>query len=173
VEILIDSDRIQSRVAELARLIEKDYEDRPLTIIGVMTGSLMLLADLARSIRIPSRVGVIQAGSYRGKSTDAGALLINDMFIPDVSGRDVIILDDILDTGHTLSALCDLIAQRGPASIRTAVLLRKIGRQIVPFEPDYVGFEIPNRFVVGYGLDFDDDFRHLPYIGILSDNLDD
>lgn len=170
MEILIESDRIQARVAELARHIENDYEDRPLSLIGVMTGSLMLLADLARSIRIPSRVGVIQAGSYRGKVTDAGALYVNDMFVPDVSGRDVIILDDILDTGHTLSALTDLISLRGPASIKTAVLLRKIGRQMVSFEPDYVGFEIPNRFVVGYGLDFDDDFRHLPYIGVLPED---
>lgn len=173
VDILIDSDTIRDRVAELARTIEKDYENRPLSLIGVMTGSLMILADLARSIRIPARIGVIQAGSYKGPVTEAGVLVVNDTFVPDVAGRDVVILDDILDTGHTLSALVDLIAQRGPASIRTAVLLRKIGRQMVPFEPDYIGFEIPNRFVVGYGLDYDDDYRHLPYVAVLPESTHD
>lgn len=169
MEILISAEQIQARVAELARILEADYAGKPVSLIGVMTGSLMLLADLARSMHIPIRVGVIQAGSYRGATTTAGALYVNDTFVPDVTGRDVIIVDDILDTGHTLSALCDLMAQRGPNSIRTAVLLRKIGRQIVPIEPDYIGFEIPDRFVIGYGLDFDDDYRHLPYIGVLPD----
>ena len=169
MDILITEAEIQARVAELARTIEAEYQGRPLSLIGVMTGSLMLLADLARSISIPTRVGVIQAGSYRGATTVAGALYINESFLPDVAGRDVIILDDILDTGHTLSALRDLIAQRGPNSIKTAVLLRKIGRQVVPIEPDYVGFPIPNRFVIGYGLDFNDDYRHLPYIGVLDE----
>lgn len=169
MEILISEEQIQDRIAQLARQIEQEYQGRPLSLIGVMTGSLMLLADLARSIRIPTRVGVIQAGSYRGATTVAGALFINESFLPDVSGRDVILIDDILDTGHTLSALRDLIAQRGPNSIKTAVLLRKIGRQIVPIEPDYAGFTIPDRFVIGYGLDFNDDYRHLPYIGVLPE----
>lgn len=169
VEILIPEDAIQNRIAELARQIENDYAGRPISLIGVMTGSVMLLADLARRIKSPTRVGVIQAGSYHGKSTTSGALLINDAFIPDVAGRDVIILDDILDTGHTLAALFDLISQRGPNSIKTGVLLRKIGRQVVPFEPEYVGFEIPNRFVIGYGLDFDDEYRHLPHIAVLPE----
>jgi len=173
VEVLIDSDTIQSRVAELAKVIERDYENRPLTLIGVMTGSMMLLADLARSIRIPARIAVIQAGSYKGAVTEAGALLINDAFVPEVAGRDVIILDDILDTGHTLSALVDLIAQRGPSSVKTLVLLRKIGRQVVAIDPDYVGFEIPNRFVIGYGLDYDDDYRHLPHVAVLPESSHD
>ncbi|MCY2932884.1 MAG: hypoxanthine phosphoribosyltransferase [Planctomycetota bacterium] len=169
MEILITQQQIQSRVAELARQIEADYTGRPLSLIGVMTGSLMLLADLARSIQIPSRVGVIQAGSYRGATTVSGALLINHSFLPDVAGRDVIILDDILDTGHTLASLRDLISKLGPNSITTGVLLRKIGRQIIPIEPDYTGFEIPNRFVIGYGLDYNDDYRHLPHIGVLDE----
>lgn len=170
MEILITEDQIRKRVADLAHQIETDYQGKPLTLVGVMTGSLMLLADLARQIQMPTRVGVIQAGSYRGATTTAGALYINETFVPDVSGRDIIILDDILDTGHTLSALCDLLTQRGPNSIRTAVLLRKIGRQTVPIEPDYVGFEIPDRFVIGYGLDYNDDYRHLPYIGVLPES---
>lgn len=173
VEILIESEKIKSRISELAQQIESDYDDRPLILIGVMTGSLMLLADLARSIRIPARIGVIQAGSYKGAVTQAGALMINDSFVPDVAGRDVIILDDILDTGHTLSALVDLIAQRGPSSVKTLVLLRKVGRQIIPIEPDYVGFEIPNRFVIGYGLDYDDEYRHLPHVAVLPESSHD
>ena len=95
--------------------------------------------------------------------------MINESFAPDVAGRDVLLLDDILDTGHTLSALVRHLADRGARSVRTAVLLRKIGRQEVPLEPDYCGFTIPDAFVVGYGLDFNDDYRHLPYVGVLKE----
>lgn len=168
MEILISEARIQQRVAELGRRIEADFDGKPLTIVGILTGSVILLADLIRQIRIPHRVALLQASSYKGAVTERGSLAINDAFAPAVEGRDVLLLDDIFDTGHTLAALVPTLEARGARSVRTAVLLRKLGRQEVAMMPDYVGFEIPDAFVVGYGLDFDDDYRHLPYIGILD-----
>ena len=168
VEILIPEAEIHARVAELGRQIEADYVGKPLTIVAILTGSLILLADLIRTIHVPLRVALIQASSYKGSTTTAGALIINESFAPDVAGRDVLLLDDILDTGYTLSTLVRRMAERGALRVRTAVLLRKIGRQEVHLEPDYCGFTIPDKFVVGYGLDYDDDYRHLPYVGVLT-----
>jgi len=168
VEILIQEAEIQERVRVLGRQIEADYRGKPLTIVAVLTGSLILLADLVRQIGIPHRIALIQASSYRGATTTATTLVINESFAPDVAGRDVLLLDDILDTGATLAALIRHLSDRGTRSVRTAVLLRKIGRQEIPLDPDYCGFTIPNEFVVGYGLDFNDDYRHLPYVGVLK-----
>jgi hypoxanthine phosphoribosyltransferase len=168
VEILLTESQIQDRVKELGRRIEADYQGKPLTIVAVLTGSLILLADLIRQIQLPLRVALLQASSYKGATTTGGLLVVNEAFAPDVAGRDVLLLDDILDTGHTLSALVGRMSDRGALSVRTAVLLRKVGRQVVRLEPDYCGFTIPDAFVVGYGLDFDDDFRHLPYVAVLD-----
>jgi hypoxanthine phosphoribosyltransferase len=167
MEILIPADHIQQRVGELARQIAAGYRQRPVTIIGVLTGSLMFLADLVRRLDLPLRIDFIQASSYRGPVTAPGELRIAPELVPDVAGRHVLLLDDILDTGHTLGTLVQRMAERGASSVKTAVLLRKIGRQEVAIEPDYCGFTIPDKFVVGYGLDFDDDYRHLPYVGVL------
>ncbi|WP_435015365.1 hypoxanthine phosphoribosyltransferase [Tundrisphaera sp. TA3] len=167
MEILITESQIRERIRDLGRQIEADYQGKPLTIVAVLTGSLIVLADLIREIGIPLRVALIQASSYKGATTQAGALIINESFAPDVQGRDVLLLDDILDTGHTLATLVHRMADRGATSVRTAVLLRKVGRQEVAIEPDYCGFTIPDAFVVGYGLDFDDDYRHLPHVAIL------
>ncbi|WP_250846987.1 hypoxanthine phosphoribosyltransferase [Aquisphaera insulae] len=168
VKVLISEDEIRERVHALGRQIEADYHGKPLTIAAVLTGSLIVLADLIRRIGVPHRIALIQASSYKGATTTATTLVINESFAPDVADRDVLLLDDILDTGQTLSALIRHVNDRGARSVRTAVLLRKIGRQEVPLEPDYCGFTIPNAFVVGYGLDYDDDYRHLPYVGILD-----
>ena len=168
VELLINESEIRDRLVAMGRQIEADYRDKPLTIVAVLTGSLIALADLVRQIRIPLRIALLQASSYRGATTTATTLVVNEAFAPDVNGRDVLLLDDILDTGQTLSALVRHISDRGAATVRTAVLLRKIGRQVIPIEPDYCGFEIPDVFVVGYGLDFNDEYRHLPYVGVLQ-----
>jgi hypoxanthine phosphoribosyltransferase len=167
VELLIAESQIQARLTAMGQQIEADYRDRPLTIVAVLTGSLIALADLVRQIRIPLRIALVQASSYRGATTTATTLVVDETFAPDVAGRDVLLLDDILDTGQTLSALVQHLADRGASSVRTAVLLRKVGRQVVPIEPDYCGFVIPDVFVVGYGLDYNDDYRHLPYVGVL------
>lgn len=168
MDVLISEAEVRERVRALGRQIEADYHGRPLTIVAVLTGSLVVLADLIREIALPLRVALIQAGSYRGATTVAGPLAINEAFLPEVAGRDVLLLDDILDTGLTLSALVDRMRERGANSVRTAVLLRKVGRQRVAIEPDYCGFTIPDAFVVGYGLDYNDDYRHLPYVAVLD-----
>jgi hypoxanthine phosphoribosyltransferase len=168
MKVLIGVDELKKRVAELGEQIATDYQGRPLTIVGVLTGSLIFLADLVRQLDLHLRIGLIQASSYRGATTQAGPLLVGPELLPDLRDRHVLLLDDILDTGHTLSHLIQHIQSLGVASLRVAVLLRKHGRQEIVLEPDYVGFEIPNRFVVGYGLDHNDEYRHLPYLADLD-----
>ncbi len=167
--ILISESEIQARVRELGSRIDADYQGKPLTIVAVLTGSLVFLSDIIRQIRTPHRIALMQASSYRGETTTSDRLIVNETLDPDVSGRDVLLVDDILDTGRTLSALVQHLQGKNAKSVRTAVLLHKQGRQELPIEPDYAGFVIPNAFVVGYGLDFNDDYRHLPYIGILRE----
>jgi hypoxanthine phosphoribosyltransferase len=169
MDILIPAERIQKRVVELAHQIAADYQGRPLTIIGVLTGSLIFLADLVRQLDLPLRIGFIQASSYRGETTTPGELRIGPELFPDVRDHHVLLLDDILDTGQTIAHLVDHLKGLGAKSLRVAVLLRKQGRQRVVLEPDYCGFDIPDAFVVGYGLDYNDQMRHFPYIAILSE----
>ncbi len=165
---LLGEEQIHGGVRRLAREIGEHYAGRPLTVVGVLTGSLVLLADLIRHLDLPLRVGVIQARSYRGARTSPGPLSIDDSMVPDIKGRDVLLVDDIFDTGHTLATLLGQMAVLGPRSVRSAVLLRKLGRQEVGLRPDHVAFEIPDVFVVGYGLDYQDAFRHLPYVAVLD-----
>jgi hypoxanthine phosphoribosyltransferase len=167
MDILISAERIQQRVGELARQVAADYQGRPVTIVGVLTGCLMFLADLVRRLDLALRIDLIQASSYRGATTTPGELRIQPELVPDVAGRDVLLLDDILDTGQTLAYLVKHLEGLGAASVKVAVLLRKTGRQQLPVEPDYCGFDIPDAFVVGYGLDYNDEYRHLPYIAVL------
>jgi hypoxanthine phosphoribosyltransferase len=165
--VLISAEQIHQRVGELAGLIAPQYRGRSLTIVGVLTGSLMFLSDLVRRLDVPLRIGFIQASSYRGAVTQPGALHIDPEIRADVRGRHVLLLDDILDTGQTLHHLTGHLAESGAASVKVAVLLRKQGRQRYPVHADFVGFDIPNEFVVGYGLDFNDEYRQLPYIAVL------
>jgi hypoxanthine phosphoribosyltransferase len=167
MEVLIDADRITERVKEVAVEIARAYDGRPVTVVGILTGCLVFMADLIRRIDLPIRVAFLTASSYRGETMVPGKLEIRDDLLPDIAGRHVLLLDDILDTGKTLARVVAHLIDRGAASVKVAVLLRKVGRQEVPFEPDFVGFTIPDKFVVGYGLDFNDEHRHLPYIGVL------
>ncbi|HLW68080.1 MAG TPA: hypoxanthine phosphoribosyltransferase [Gemmataceae bacterium] len=171
MEILISADRIQQRIDELAReIVAVLPRQEPVTIVGVLTGSLIFLSDLIRRLDLSLKITLIQASSYRGASTRPGKLHIEPTHPPDLKGRHVLLLDDILDTGQTVSKLVPYLQSFEPLSLRVAVLLRKLGRQEVPFEPDFCGFEIPDAFVVGYGLDYNDEYRHLPFIGILPTN---
>jgi hypoxanthine phosphoribosyltransferase len=167
MEVLIPADRIDARVGEMAAEIARAYEGKPVTVVGILTGCLIFTADLIRRINLPLRVAFVTASSYRGATTLAGKLEIRDELLPDIAGRHILLLDDILDTGKTLTRVVAHLIDRGAESVKVAVLLRKLGRQEVPFEADFVGFTIPDKFVVGYGLDFNDEYRHLPFIGVL------
>jgi hypoxanthine phosphoribosyltransferase len=168
MKVLLDKDQLHDGVTRIADEIAACYQGRQLTIIGILTGSVVLLADLIRMIDVPLRVGVLQASSYRGATTMRRELVINSDLMLDVAGRDVLLVDDIFDTGHTLQSVMNKMQDFGAASLRSAVLLRKKARQEVNYEPDFVGFDIPDEFVVGYGLDFNDMFRNLPYLAALE-----
>ena len=167
MRVLLTEQQIQERLSELAREIAPQYRGQPLTIVGVLTGSVMFLADLVRRLDLPLRIGLIQASSYRGKTTTAGELHVDSELLADVRGRHVLLIDDILDTGQTLKHLIQHLIDQGAVTVKVAVLLRKQGRQLHPIRVDYVGFEIPNEFVVGYGLDYNDEFRQLPHVAVL------
>ena len=168
MDTLLSESAIAKRVAELGQTITDAYRGRPLTVLGVLNGSVVLVADLIRVIDIPHQIGFIQASSYRGETTVPGELAVNIDLMPVIAGRDVLLVDDIFDTGRTMIRLLEELNRQNPASIRTAVLLWKQGRSEVEIVPDYHGFKIPDVFVVGYGLDYNDDFRHLPQIAILN-----
>ena len=151
----------------MAEEIGTVYGTAPLTIVGVLTGSVVLLADLIRQLEMPLRVGLLQTSSYRSGTT-RGELIINSEMMLDIADRDVLLVDDIYDTGHTLVEVIAELQRFEPRSLRSAVLLRKEGRQEVELEPDIVGFKIPDEFVVGYGLDYADLYRNLPHLATLE-----
>lgn len=167
MKTLLDSETLRDGVRQMATDISDCYAGQPLTIVGILTGSVVLLADLIRLLDMPLRVGVVQASSYRGGTT-RGRLTINAEMMPDIRGRDVLLVDDIFDTGNTLVEVIALVRRLEPHTVRSAVLLRKLGRQEVDFAPEFVGFEIPDAFVVGYGLDYQDEYRNLPYVAALE-----
>lgn len=167
MKILLSESELQNGVEKLALQITETYRENPLTIVGVLTGSVVLLADTIRKLSMPLRVGVVQAASYDGDRR--GELKINSDLMPDVSGREVLLIDDIFDTGHTLEKVVALMNSFSPSSVRSAVLLKKTGRQEVEYDPDFVAFDIPDEFVVGYGLDFNDEYRNLPYLAALEE----
>ena len=166
---LIEESDIREKVSALGEQIARDYSGRPLTVLGVLTGSIVMLSDLIRTINLPLRVGLIQASSYRGTEVTAGDLTINSELVPEISNRDVLLVDDIFDSGRTIASLIETVRKKNPNSVRSAVLLKKAEQSVVKIEPDYFCFEIPNVFVVGYGLDYNDEYRHLPYIAVLED----
>ncbi len=167
MKILLDEQQLRQGVEALAAQINRDYGNHPLTIVGVLTGSVVLMADLIRKLEMPLRVGVVQTSSYSG--TRRGALTINSDMMLDITGRDVLLIDDIFDTGHTLSEVTQLMRELGPTSLKSAVLLLKTGRQEVGWRPEYVAFDIPDEFVVGYGLDYNDEYRNLPFLACLEE----
>lgn len=168
MRIVLNEQQLQQGVERMAQQVNANYDGAPLTIVGVMTGSVVLLADLIRQLEMPLRVGVVAASSYRGATTSPSGLAINADFMPDITDRHVLIVDDIFDTGRTMAELNRRFHEMGPASVRCAVLLRKQGRQEITMEPDFVGFDIPDEFVVGYGLDYQDAYRNLPYVAALE-----
>ncbi len=167
---LLTAEQLREGVERLAREVAAYYQERPLTIVGILNGSIVLVADLIRHLHMPLRVGLLQTRSYRGAATRPGELVMNPNLFPEVRGRDVLLIDDIYDTGHTLTAVAAQLRGLGARSVRSAVLLRKAGRRQAELTPDHVAFEIPDVFVVGYGLDYNDLYRNLPYVAALDPN---
>jgi hypoxanthine phosphoribosyltransferase len=169
LKILLNEQQIGQGIDRLALQLKKSYHDQPITVVAIMTGSLVMLADLIRRLEMPVRISLIQASSYRG-GMHSGDLKIQDQMMLDIEGRDVLLIDDIFDTGKTLVQVTERLAVMKPKSIRTAVFLNKLGQSVVAAVPDFVVFEIPNEFVVGYGLDYQDLYRNLPFVGVLEES---
>jgi hypoxanthine phosphoribosyltransferase len=165
---LLSQEEIREGCGRLAAELRAEYDGRLLTIVAILTGSLVLLADLIRQLDMPLRVALIGSRHQGDKASSRRAVVIDPSLLPALEGRDVLVIDDIFDTGHTLVEVIAQLAAYRPASIRSAVLLRKAERCEVAIRPDHVVFEIPDEFVVGYGLDYDDRYRNLPYVAALE-----
>ena len=169
--MLIDEERLRSRVAELGEEISADYAGRDLLLIGVLKGAVFFMADLMRHLTVTCEVDFMAISSY-GAATDSSGVvrILKDLDI-NIAGREVLVVEDIIDSGLTLSYLMRNLEAREPASLEICALLTKPERREIDVPVRYVGFEIPNRFVIGYGLDFAERYRNLPYVGVLSDDL--
>jgi hypoxanthine phosphoribosyltransferase len=170
-EILIDSDALRSRVAELGEEISAAYEGKDLLLIGVLKGAVFFMADLMRHLTVPCEVDFMAISSY-GAATDSSGIvrILKDLDI-NIEGRNVLVVEDIIDSGLTLSYLMRNLESREPASLEICALLTKPDRREIDVPVRWIGFEIPNRFVIGYGLDFAERYRNLPYVAVLSDEL--
>jgi len=167
-EVLLTEAQIKRRIKTLAQQIKAVYDDSEFTIISLINGAVMFTADLMREIDNPVRLDCIRVSSYGVRTKSIGTPQVIHSLTLDIANRDVLVIDDILDTGKTLKLVCDVVRELKPASLRTCVLLDKKARREVPIEADFVGFEIPDKFVVGYGLDFAERYRNLPGIGVLK-----
>jgi hypoxanthine phosphoribosyltransferase len=169
--VLIDADRLQTRIHELGEEITADYAGKELLLVGVLKGAVFFMADLMRAISVPCEIDFMAISSY-GASTDSSGVvrILKDLDI-NIEGRHVLVVEDIVDSGLTLSYLVRNLESREPASLEVCSLLTKPGRREMEVDIRYVGFEIPNRFVIGYGLDFAERYRNLPYVGVLHDDL--
>ncbi len=167
--ILVSEEQLQAKVAELGAQISADYEGRDLLLVSILKGAVVFMADLMRAVTIPCAIDFMVVSSYGGANTSSTGLvkIIKDLD-QDLSGKDVLIVEDILDTGITLSHLMPMLQMRRPNSLRLCTILSKPSRRKADIEPDYCGFEVPDEFVVGYGLDYDEKYRNLPYVGVLK-----
>ena len=168
LKILISEEEIEKRVKELGRQISDDYVGKSLVVVSVLKGSVMFMADLLRALDIHTEIDFMVVSSYGSGVVSTGAVkMLKDIFLP-IEGRDVLIVEDILDTGKTLHYIKDYLGARKPNSIRICTLLDKPERREADIVADYVGFNVPDEFVIGYGLDYDEHYRNLPFIGVLK-----
>lgn len=169
MEVLISRQRIDETVRRLAGEIRRDYAAAPPVLVGVLHGAFVFLADLARALQLPVEIGFVGLSSYGGGTVSSGRMEVFHELRVDIAGRDVLLIEDIVDSGHSITYLCDYLRQRRPASLRLCCLLDKPERREVPVAIDYRGFTIPNLFIVGYGMDFNGQYRHLPDICVLKE----
>src|SRR3954447_13083830 len=165
--VLISEQTILARLDEIAAEIVRDYREHELTVIAVLNGSLIFMADLLRRIPLPLKLDCLSVASYHGGTKSTGEVVFRQVAMPEVTGRHILILDDILDSGRTLNAIRRKLQEANPLSVRVCVLLEKQIPRAAPVEADYIGFKIGNEFVVGYGLDYMERYRNLPCIGVL------
>ena len=169
-QVLISQTKLAYRVEQLALSIENDYQGKELVLVSLLNGTVVFLADLIRNLSLPVRLDFIGVSSYRMETTSGDLVFTKELKL-DIKGKEVLLVDDILDTGKTLSRVKENLSKLGPNSIKTCVLLSKIARRVVPIQADYIGFEIPDLFVVGYGLDYAEKYRNLPFVGVLQPEI--
>ena len=170
-EILFSEEQLKERVAQIAAQIDRDYAGKELMLVSVLRGSFIFMADLVRAITVPCKVDFMAVSSYGSGTVSSGQVQITKDLSEDITGRHLLVVEDILDSGNTLSYLLEVLRARKPASIRLCTLLDKPERRVKPVPLDYTGFTIPDAFVVGYGLDYDEHYRNLPYIGVLRPSV--
>ena len=170
-EILIEADALQARIGELGAEVSREYEGRDLLLVGVLKGAVFFMADLMRELTVPCEIDFMAISSYGAGTDSSGVVRILKDLDANISGRDVLVVEDIIDSGLTLSYLMRSLKARKPASLEICALLTKPGRREIDVPVKFVGFEIPNKFVIGYGLDFAERYRNLPYVAVLHPDL--
>jgi hypoxanthine phosphoribosyltransferase len=170
-EVLIEADALQARIAELGAEISREYEGRDVLLVGVLKGAVFFMADLMRELTIPCEIDFMAISSYGARTDSSGVVRILKDLDANIAGRDVLVVEDIIDSGLTLSYLMRSLSARKPASLEICALLTKPERREIDVPVRFVGFEIPNRFVIGYGLDFAERYRNLPYVAVLHPDL--
>lgn len=170
-KVLVDEVSIRKRVRELGDVINREYARKDLLLVSVLKGSIIFMADLIRAITIPHEIDFMATSSYGAGTSSSGVVRILKDLNSSIEGRNVVVVEDIIDSGHTLSYLLRILQERRPASLRIMTLLDKPERREVDIHVDWVGFSIPNEFVVGYGLDYDEIYRNLPFIGVLKPSV--
>ena len=166
--VLVTEEQLRAKVAELGAQVSRDYAGRDLLLVSILKGAVVFMADLMRAVTIPCSIDFMVVSSYGGTNTESTGLvkIVKDLDA-DLSGRDVLIVEDVLDTGVTLSNLVPMLKMRHPNSVRICAILDKPARRKTDIRADYIGFEVPDAFVVGYGLDYDEKYRNLPFVGVL------
>ena len=170
-EVLVSEKQLKKRIKEMAEEITRDYAGKAPLMVGILRGSVIFMADLVRQIDLPITMDFMVVSSYGAGTVSSGLVNIKKDLEEDIRGRDVIIVEDILDTGNTLVKLTAELLRREPASLKLCVMLDKPSRRTTPIKADYVGFSIPDAYVVGFGLDYDQDYRQLPYVGVLKPEI--
>jgi hypoxanthine phosphoribosyltransferase len=165
---LVTQEEVRSRIKELGRQITSDYADKDLVLVGILKGAYAFYADLARAIRLPLRVDFLIVSSQNQNAKSSGRIKILTDLTEDIAGRDVLVVEDIVDSGRTVRHLRQIFSAKNPKSIKVCALLNKLERRVVNVTVDYVGFNIPNKFVIGYGLDYQQKYRNLPYLAVLD-----
>lgn len=167
INVLIEEEQLISRIQEIAEQISQDYEDKEIYLVCILKGSVYFTCELSKYIKVPVKLGFLSVSSYGDGLTSSGAVSLNGDLDFDVKGKHIIVVEDIVDTGRTLSYLLHMLAKRKPESLRLCTLLDKPGSRKTEVKVDYVGFEVPDKFVVGFGMDYAQKYRNLPYIGEL------